>query len=244
MADENNASWLDQLLSGISKQDIGLVAIGGALGGLLQPILARFDPSQQNPDFSNWFLGPILGIAAAGITVFVLANSDTEDKPRLIFFSLLCGLAFPSVLTRAVETLDPASQAVENKAERIAATAANGKTELAATQLTSAMAQNPSTGTIEKMAEQKLEVSANAVVSNLAEKATTGDQAGASAIEKLKQIGTTARDTGYDGVALRVTEELKKIEGSKAVAADNQEDAGNAADAVIGVRFMETPPTN
>lgn len=205
-----------KLLDGISKQDIGLVAIGGGFGGFLQPILARFDPSQQNPDFSNWFLGPILGIAAAGITVFVLANSNTENKLRLLFFSLLCGLAFPSVLTRAVETLDPVSQEVVSKAEDIAAKAATGKTEQAAVELATTMTQNPATVAVQKEAEQKLEASANAVVSDLVEKAGSAESSTEqAAVERLKQIGDSARDAGYDGVALRVNDELQRIEAVK-----------------------------
>jgi uncharacterized protein (UPF0335 family) len=228
------------LTAGVNKQDIGLVALGGALGGLLQPVLIRFDPGQQNPDNWNFLLGPLLGIAAAGISVFVLANSKTEDKLRLLFFSLLCGLAFPSVLTTAVDTLDPKSEAVEKKADMIAANAADGKTDKAANELTTAMAQNPASLGIEQVAQQRLEVSANAVVSDLAEKAA-GEGESAEAIEQLKQIGTTARDAGYDGVALRVAEELKKLESSEAVDANSQADAAQAADAVIGVRLMDEP---
>jgi hypothetical protein len=227
--DQPSGFWA-ALFAGVNMQDIGLVALGGAIGGVLQPILIRFDPSRQNPDGWNFLLGPLLGIAAAGISVFVLANSKTEDKLRLLFFSLLCGLAFPSVLTSAVDTLDPKSQAVERKADMIAATAAKGKTDQAANELTSAMAQNPASVGIEQVAQQKLEVSANAVEGESAE-----------AIARLKRIGTTARDSGYDGVALRVTEELKKLESSTSVDAVSKEDAGQAADAVIGVRLMDTP---
>lgn len=219
MADDDQLNMKKGLLDGIDRQVMGLVALGGACGGLLQPILARFDPSQQNPDFSNWFLGPILGVAAAGITVFVLANSNTENKLRLLFFSLLCGLAFPSVLTRAVDTLDPVSQEVVKKAEDIAEKTAKGKTEQAAVELTATMSQNPATAAVEKEAEQKLEASANAVVSDLVQKAGTETAGGQEAVEHLKQIGDSARDSGYDGVALRVNDELQKIEAVKAPAA-------------------------
>jgi hypothetical protein len=238
---EEKLGWRETMLHKISVQDISLVAIGGAIGGMLQPMLVRFDPSLQNPDGLSFAIGPLLGIAAAGISVFVLANSKTDDKPRLLFFSVLCGLAFPSVLTTAIDTLDPQSQAVENKAEIIAKTAAKGKTNQAADELTAAMAQNPASAGIEQIVQEKLEVSANAVVSDLAEKAGSGAAKSGDAIEQLKEIGTTARNSGYDGVALRVTEELKKLESSKAVDADGQADAAQAADAVIGVRLMEMP---
>lgn len=234
MADQDGGkAW--SLWAGINRQDVSLVGIGGALGGLLQPIVAKLDPSSPNPELSNWFLGPVLGVAAAGITVFVLANSRTEEKLRLLFFSLLCGLAFPTVLTSAVDSLDPKSQAVEQKAADIADKAAKGESGKAAAELTRTMAQNPSTGSIDQGTERKLEVSAGTVVSDLAEKAGAGAPDSAGAIETLKQIGTTARDAGYDGVALRVTEELKKIEGDSGAATAQQQSAGEAADAVIGV---------
>lgn len=238
MADQANASWQQKLSHNIDFQDIALVSFGGAFGGFLQPILARFDPSQQNPDFSNWFLGPVLGIAAAGITVFVLANSNTENKLRLLFFSLLCGLAFPSVLTRAVDSLDAQSQVVEDRAKEIAESSAKGKSFQAANELTKTMAQNPSTVAIEQQSQEKLEISASTVVDNLAAKAVANSSGSSAAIEQLKQIGTTARNAGYDGVALKVTEELKQIEastGSNAAQKEVATEAADAADAIIGV---------
>lgn len=221
---------------------VKIVALGGFLGGLLQPAVARLNPSQVNPTLSNWLLGPILGIAAAGITVFVLANSNTTNKLRLLFFSLLCGLAFPAVLTSAVETVNPKSQELSDRAERIASKAVTGNTSAAATELTKAMLENPTSTNIDRDAEAKVESTAETVVSTLADKAESGEGASANkAIEQLKQIGTAARSAGYDGTALRVTEELKKIEANSDAGAAQKENAGDAADDIIGVSLMSTP---
>jgi hypothetical protein len=219
-----------------------LVALGGFLGGLLQPAVARLDPSQVNPSWPNWLIGPVLGIAAAGITVFVLANSNTENKLRLLFFSVLCGLAFPAVLTSAVEGVNKQSKDVAARAERIATKAVAGNADAAAADLTKAMLENPTSSDINRTAEAQLESTADTVVSKLADKAETGEGATADkAIEQLKQIGTAARSAGYDGTAIRVTEELKKIEASAETGMMQKETAGEAADDIIGIGLMSAP---
>jgi fluoride ion exporter CrcB/FEX len=221
---------------------IKLVVLGGFLGGLLQPAVARLDPSQVNPTWPNWLIGPVLGIAAAGITVFVLANSNTENKLRLLFFSLLCGLAFPAVLTSAVEGVNAQSKDVTERAEKIATKAVAGNADAAAADLTKAMLDNPTSTDIDRSAEAHLESSAETVVSKLADKAEAGTGASADkAIEQLKQIGTAARSAGYDGTAIRVTEELKKIEANADTGAMQKETAGEAADDIIGIGLMSTP---
>jgi hypothetical protein len=225
-----------------TEEDISsakIVALGGFLGGLLQPVVARLNPAQVNPTLQNWLLGPVLGVAAAGITVFVLANSNTENKLRLLFFSLLCGLAFPSVLTSAVDTVTPKSEEVTRRAEAIASKAVAGNASGAANDLARTMLENPTSADVDRAAEAQLESTAGTVVSSLADKAESGQGASASkAIEQLKQIGTAARSAGYDGTALRVTEELKKIEANADAGAVSQENAGDAANDIIGISLL------
>lgn len=245
-ADEAADEELVQTVFGKFKSDditsMKLVILGGFLGGLLQPAVARLDPSQINPTWPNWLIGPVLGIAAAGITVFVLANSNTENKLRLLFFSLLCGLAFPAVLTSAVEGVNAQSKDVSEQAEKIATKAVAGNAGGAANDLTKTMLENPTSLNIDRSAEAQLESTADAVVSKLADTAEAGEGASASkAIEQLKQIGTAARSAGYDGTAIRVTEELKKIEANAETGAVQKENAGEAADDIIGIGLMSPP---
>lgn len=222
---------------------VKLVALGGFLGGLLQPAVAQLNPAQNNPTFANLTLGPILGIAAAGITVFVLANSNTEDRLRLLFFSLLCGLTFPTVLTSAVEGVNSQSRKVTERAAEIASQAVSGNASAAATDLTKTMLENPTSSDVDRSAEAQLESTAGTVVSKLADRAEGGSEASAAqAIEQLKQIGTAARSAGYDGTAIRVTNELKKIEASSAAGEQQKENAAEAANDIIGVSLM-SPPT-
>lgn len=243
-ADDSDATVETPL--GVMKKDdvlsVKMVALGGFLGGLLQPAVARLDPSQVNPTWPNWLIGPVLGIAAAGITVFVLANSNTENKMRLLFFSLLCGLAFPAVLTSAVEGVNAQSKDVSDRAEQIATKAVAGNTGGAALDLTKTMLENPTSSDIDRNAEAQLESTADAVVSKLADTAEAGAGASADkAIQQLKQIGTAARSAGYDGTAIRVTEELKKIEANADTGAMQKTTAGEAADDIIGIGLMTTP---
>lgn len=199
---------------------IKLVGLGGFFGGLLQPAVAQLDATSSDPTLLSWLIGPLLGIAAAGITVFVLANSNTENKMRLLFFSLLCGLAFPTVLTTAVEGVSAQSKAVADKAEDISTKAVSGNASGAAIELTKTMLENPTSADIDRVTEAQLDKSADAVVTKLGDKAAAGDGAGADkAIEQIKQIGAAARSAGYDGTANRVDEELDKLEANTAPAA-------------------------
>jgi fluoride ion exporter CrcB/FEX len=222
-------------------QSVKLVVLGGMLGGILQPAVAQLNPSQTNPTWPNIFLGPILGIAAAGISVFVLANSRTDDRMRLLFFSLLCGLAFPAVLTGALDSVSPRSQAVEERAEEIATTAAEGNISGAAAALAKTMRENPTVEDVDRMAEAKVDKAADGLVSDLASKAEAGNGPDADkAIGQLKQLGTAARAGGYDGTAIRVNKALREIEASSGVDAEQREHAGKAADDIIGLQ-QQTP---
>ena len=201
------------LLGRIKADDLSsikLVGLGGFFGGLLQPAVAQLDKTSGDPTLSNWVIGPLLGVAAAGITVFVLANSNTENKMRLLFFSLLCGLAFPTVLTSAVEGVSAQSQEVADKAGEIATKAVAGNATGAAVDLTKTMLENPTSAVVDRDAEAQLDSTADAVVTKLGDKVATGEGAD-KAFEQLQQIGAAARTAGYDGTANRVDEELDKI---------------------------------
>lgn len=222
---------------------IKLVAVGGFIGGVLQPIVATLNPAQANPTGLHILFGPLLGVAAAGITVFVLANSKTEDKMRLFFFSLLCGLAFPAVLTSAVESVNAQSKEVAERAAAIATEAVAGNASAAANDLTKTMLDNPTSGNVDRSAEAQLESTAQTVVSKLADRAEASEGAKADkAIEELKQIGTAAHSAGYDGTALRVAKELRKIEASKDAGSQQKEVAGDAANEIIGLPLVSQVP--
>jgi uncharacterized protein (UPF0335 family)/fluoride ion exporter CrcB/FEX len=222
---------------------IKMVTLGGFLGGLLQPAVAQLNPAQNNPTVANILLGPFLGVAAAGIAVFVLANSKTDNKMRLLFFSLLCGLAFPAVLTSAVEGVNAQSREVAARASQIATEVVAGNASAAASDLTKTMLDNPTSGNVDRSAEAQLESTAQSVVSKLADRAEASEGANADkAIEQLKQIGTAAHSSGYDGTALRVAKELRKIEASKGAGTDQKEVAGDAANEIIGLPLVSPAP--
>jgi hypothetical protein len=216
----------------VDGQSLFIVLLGGLIGGLLQPAVASFTPGSDDVALSSWFLGPILGAAAAGIAVFVVANSNTEEKLRLLFFSLLCGIAFPSVLSSAVEQLDQRSLDAINDAEAINAAAAKGSDKQAAEKLTETILKYPSGSSLEPEAQERLEASAQQVVSSLGEKANKNDPAAEQAVDQLRQIGTAAKAAGYDGTALHVTEQLTRIEQN---AADSDPVKGQAAQAAQDV---------
>ena len=78
---------------------------------------------------------------------------------------------------------------------------------------------------------------------SLADRAESGQGATADkAIEQLKQIGTAAHSAGYDGTALRVAKELRKIEASTDAGSSQKEVAGDAANEIIGLPLISQAP--
>ena len=114
----------DRVASSISPIDrfaLGIVSLGGAIGGFLLPVMEQSGLVEARLSV-GFLLAPLLGIAAAGISVFVLANCRLDDKLRLLFFSLLCGLTFPSVLASAMNAQSQAGVKAEKAADKITET--------------------------------------------------------------------------------------------------------------------------
>ena len=218
--------------SKINYQDLALVMAGGLAGGLLQPVVTQLNPDAANPGWLNYPLAALLGMAAAGISVYVIANSNTEEKARLLFFSLLCGLAFPAVLTNAVDGMSRQTQQVTESVSRAASNSARPRTQTAALQdFQKTIIQNPLTS-VDEVGQKAIEASGEVIVRNLA-KAAEGKRGG-DRINELKQIGLIARSQGYDSTAITAAEELTKLSRSEALDPTRQQEAAKAADAVIG----------
>ena len=151
MADQNDGGVeqrvleiFDKVASSISPVDklaLGIVSLGGAVGGFLLPVMqsAGLVESRLSVGFT---LAPLLGIAAAGISVFVLANCRLDDKLRLLFFSLLCGLTFPTVLASAMNAQSQAGIKAEKAAETITADAGKMDNKAASDAIAKALAAN------------------------------------------------------------------------------------------------------
>src|SRR5579864_1539084 len=87
-------------LDGQSKL-IAVVAILGGIGGFLAWLLMATTGGKLFANW-NWYASVptaiLFGAAAAGIGVYVLANTDMTDRGRGLFFALLCGIFFKPVI--------------------------------------------------------------------------------------------------------------------------------------------------
>lgn len=221
-------------LASIDFVSLAIVLIGGLIGGVLQPVVAQLSPKQATPPRINYLFSPILGAAAAGITVFVIANSSTEDPLQLAFFSLLCGMAFPAVLTSAVDSVGKRTNEAQ---QQVAAAAVQAKSDdpaivaNATEQLKSALVANPA-GTVSPTGQLSIEASAALAVRNIAQTVVeTPDQA-RQIVEHLKEVATVANSTGYTDTAVSAADELRKLSEDKMLDGATKKIAGEAADRI------------
>ncbi|MCW3847217.1 hypothetical protein OF829_08185 [Sphingomonas sp. LB-2] len=196
-----------------AKANLGVVIVGGLLGGLLQPIVAKLNPRSESPSLGAYWQSPLLGVAAAGITIYVLAHTDTNAAMPTLFFSLLCGLAFPAVLTSAVDNVGKRTDNVQREIAEIASNAkADGieETVKAARNLRTVLSQNPP-GSMKPEAQTVIEASAEQALNNIAQTPAETATLQRQVIEELKDVGAVALSAGWEKTAQAAAEQLKKL---------------------------------
>ena len=101
-------------------QEASLVVAGGAIGGLISVLDAWADPVSFPLTLSklaSLLLIPALkGGTAAGIGVFLLTTLDSTQLIRSFFFSIACGLTFPTILTTGTGYAQKVTSQVATKA--------------------------------------------------------------------------------------------------------------------------------
>lgn len=224
---------IDRVASSISPVDrlaLGIVSLGGAIGGFLLPVMEQSGLVESRLSV-GFLLAPLLGIAAAGISVFVLANCRLDDKLRLLFFSLLCGLTFPTVLASAMNATSQAAKKAEAAAETI--TANVGKLSNADTSeaIVKALAENNAAAlTDDPEAAVKLENAAQVVVDRLTNTVSSPADSKAN-IENLTKIGEAAKASGHDATVVAVASALQTLE--KNGSANDSKAAKNASEELL-----------
>lgn len=196
--------------------NLGMVFIGGIVGGLLQPVVARLNPRTDNPPNINFLYSPLLGFAAAGISVYVVANSKTDEPIHLLFFALLCGLAFPSVLTSAVDNVTRRTNEMQQQVANIAEKARDdgpGSTVEAANELKATLAHNPA-ATVNESGKMQIENLSQQAVSNIGKSADANANPNVTAliIKQLEEVATIARSSGWQGTARAADSELDRLD--------------------------------
>ncbi len=204
----------DRVASSISPVDrfaLGIVSLGGAIGGFLLPVMEQSGLVEARLSV-GFLLAPLLGIAAAGISVFVLANCRLDDKLRLLFFSLLCGLTFPSVLASAMNAQSQAGVKAEKAADKITETVVRLGNEEASDAIVKALKENQADALSgDPAAAEKLENAAKVVVDRLAS-AASGPVDPKANINRLKEVGEAAMESGHDATVIAVASALQTLE--------------------------------
>jgi len=204
-----------------AKANLGVVLIGGLIGGLLQPAYAKLNPDRPDPAGGHVLWCALLGVAAAGISVYVVANNENMDPTRLLFFALLCGLAFPSVLASAVDGVGKRTLQLQRDVAQIAEQAKSNdiaSTTQAADQLKTTLARNP-IDAIGSKGVPVVEASAQIAVQNIAETAAANPGATSDVINQLQQVGAVAKTAGYTETVKAAADELVKLSEAQSDAA-------------------------
>ncbi len=209
-----------------SKANLGVVVVGGLIGGLLQPIYQRLSEDHPDPPSTGYLANALLGLAAAGITVYVATDARHEDAIRLLFFAMLCGLAFPSVLNSAVSGLGKRTEDVQRSVAKIASDTRSNDlddTTKGADQLRTTLADNPAAA-IGARGIPVIEASAQTAVRNIAQTAKLDPNLASEVINQLQQLGAVAKIAGYFQTVEAAGEQLAKLgaaqsdQGLKAIA--------------------------
>ncbi|MCI0623919.1 MAG: hypothetical protein L0387_20060 [Acidobacteria bacterium] len=229
--------------------EVAIVVAGGAMGGLLSVLDSWADPVSYPLTLSKLaalFLIPVLkGGTAAGIGVYLLTTLDSTQLIRGFFFSVTCGLTFPTILSNSTSyaqkvTSQVATKSIFENTEKLkAAVASIGTSASPQSLLPSAVSEIQGASIAILQATPKVEPAeakaADAVVqqavSNLAETAnvTNSDKT----IEAISQIGSVAVAQNLPGTTDRAVLELKSLRDAPHV---SEETKGRA---VLAIQKLE-----
>jgi predicted Fe-Mo cluster-binding NifX family protein len=184
-----------------------LVCFGGLIGGLL--FVATSNDFGASGGLRGIFVACFGGICAAGIGVFVLANSNTADRFRLLFFSVVCGFSYPVVLEAAKSVAPTASEATI----KAAATKVNRDPVQASDDLAMAIEQNPA---LRASPEAGIELAkiTNQAIDEIVPKSTAPE-----GVKALQQIGVAAANAGYVAQAQLAIDRLGSVRSTDATLA-------------------------
>jgi hypothetical protein len=206
---------------------IAMVAGSGAVGGLVAWVLQAASGGRLLP-FSWYESVPaalLLGGVAAGIGVYVLANTDLKQVGRAVFFSVLCGMFFRPVFKAGGDFLSGVLTQASAQSQSSDVQQSTQELNQAVTAQPSEQVQTAVQKTGEKTAtlvQQSATVPDEALKADLQAKSAkavdaivaAAPKAPDSSVKSLYQIGLAAKKTDQMNLTLHVLESLQKIETS------------------------------
>lgn len=208
---------------------MGLVAGFGAIGGLISWVLQAATGGHLLPFAWYWSVPAalLLGGGAAGIGVYVLANTDLTATGRALFFALLCGVFFRPVWragsdfingavsqSKAQSQLSDVQASTQQLSQAVAAhqpqqvQTAVQKTGEATANLVQQSASVPD----EEVRDELQAKSAKAVDAITA----AASKAPSASVESLYKIGLAAKQTDQTTLTLHVLDSLRQVGNSNA----------------------------
>ena len=178
------------------------VLIGGLLGGALYAFTDESKP--------NFWVATFAGAIAAGISIFVLAGTDTNNVLRLIFFAVVSGYSYPIILKAARDSIVNRSGSAEPQLK-----AAKAQAKVAPKQAADTLKAVFSVNAAIDVDKNRASAIANAARDTVATIAAgVGDKTEAqvsNAIDSLQSIGNAATQAGYIQVTNEVINQLKSL---------------------------------
>jgi hypothetical protein len=197
---------------------------GGALGGLISVVDAWADPISYPVTFIkilSLVVIPFLkGGIAAGIGVYLLTTLDPNHISKAFFFSVACGLAFPSILSKSGTlaenvTSQVAQHFIDDSVARIEsiASSAAANQDLPVTELKNVsdqilVAQQKIPGT---EGNKSVEAALQQALGALGTRATEGDT---KAVDAISDIGFSSAAQGLRAPTDKAIQELRSIQAS------------------------------
>jgi ribonuclease HII len=204
---------------------ISHVCIFGGAGGLAGWVLMAATGGHLLP--WPWY-GSVpavifLGAMAAGMGVYVLANTDLSNAGRALFFAALCGLFFKPVfeagrgfiggaisqaqaVSTSAQVTDATSKLKDSLRSQHAEQVKTGVQETA--QATTDLVSKTSDVSDPKL-KQELEKKSASAVDTITAAAPAAPEA---AVDNLSKIGLAAKQSGQTGLTLHVLDSLKEVE--------------------------------
>ncbi|HEV2351318.1 MAG TPA: hypothetical protein VG028_15885 [Terriglobia bacterium] len=208
---------------------IGVVAGSGATGGLIAWVMQAATGGRLLP--FPWYASVpaalLLGSGAAGIGVYVLANTDLTQVGRAVFFALLCGIGFRPVFKAGSNFLSGTLSQAQAQSQ-------SSEVQLNTQQLSQAVAtQAPrqvqaavqktgdTTASLVQQSASVLDEDLKAELLANSAKAVDGIAAAVSkapndSVESLYKIGLAAKQANQTKLTLHVLDSLRQVENSSA----------------------------
>ena len=195
------------------------VLIGGACGGFVSWVYSETVGTRMALPIAAAIAACfVLGAAAALISVYVVANSDVNNIPRLLAFAVICGIFWKPVLDSSVTYVNQrrdaassdqrSSDALQSLQSSPAAAPAPSGAIAAATDATTELLKTSNRLRDPQLEEKARERTAE-LIDTISAKAK-GDPDGAAMA--LEQVKTAAEATGNPELASKASVELSKID--------------------------------